>query len=175
VVKNHIELVAFDTVGVAAVNLMIEVEPGGDNESWLLIALLSLSTMPPVNEVIDWLKTIQKWAKLAEKPMLLAIHLSPLMLTQPQERIEFLRTLSNFADSVILIASLEGEAPAQTLARLPQFLVDMVFRPGMINLDCDDFRKRMQPKVAFFGCGIQRLLDERSIDDMSVPMAEIRQ
>jgi hypothetical protein len=131
--------------------------------------------MQPVNEVIDWLKTIHKWAKLAEKPMLLAIHLSPLMLTQQQERIEFLRTLSNFADSVILIASLEGEAPAQTLARLPQFLVDMVFRPGMINLDCDDFRKRMQPKVAFFGCGIQRLLDERSIDDMSVPMAEIRQ
>ena len=175
VVKNYMELLAFDDVGVAAVNSVIEVEPSGDNESWLLIALLSLSTMQPVNEAIDWLKTIHQRAKLAEKPMLLAIHLSPLMLTQPQERVEFLRTFSSFADSVILIAPLEGEIPAQTLARLPQFLVDMVFRPGVISLDCVDLSKRMQPEVAFFACGVQRLLDERSIDDMSVPIAEIRQ
>ena len=31
-VKNHIELLAFDVVGVAAVNSVIEVEPSGDNE-----------------------------------------------------------------------------------------------------------------------------------------------
>ena len=53
VVKNHIELLAFDAVRVAAVNSVIEVEPSGDNESWLLIALLSLSTMQPVNEAIN--------------------------------------------------------------------------------------------------------------------------
>ena len=175
VVKNYIELLAFDTVGIAAINLVIEVEPSGNNESWLLIALLSLSTMQQVNGAIDWLKNIQQRAKLAEKPMLLAIHLSPLILTQPQERVEFLRTLSIFADSVILIAPLEGEIPAQTLARLPQFLVDMVFRPGMISLDCVDLSKLMQPEVAFFACGVQRLLDEKRIDDMSVPIAEIRQ
>ena len=128
-VKNHIELLAFDVVGVAAVNSVIEVEPSGDNESWLLIALLSLSTMQPVNEAINWLKTIHQRAKLAEKPMLLAI----------------------------------------------QFLVDMVFRPGMISLDCVDLSKLMQPEVAFFACGVQRLLDEKRIDDMSVPIAEIRQ
>ena len=175
VVKSSIELLAFDAIGVAAVNWVVEVEPSGNNESWLLMALLSLSTMQPVNEAIEWLKNIHQRAKLAEKPMLLAIHFSSLMLTQPQERVEFLRTLSNLADSVILIAPLEGEAPAQTLARLPQFLVDMVFRPGMINLDCSDLRKRMRPKVAFFGCGVQRLSDGRHMDDMSVPMAEIRQ
>ena len=175
VVKNSIELLAFDGVGVAAVNWVVEVEPSEDNESWLLIALLSLSTMQPDNVVIDWLKTIQQRAKLAEKPILLAIHLSPLILTQPQERVEFLRTLSHFADSVILVAPLKGEAPAQTLARLPQFLVDMIFRPAMINLDCGDLSKRMKPEAAFFGCGVQQLSDESSIDDMSVPMAEIRQ
>ena len=174
-VKNHIELLAFDVVGVAAVNSVIEVDPSGDNESWLLIALLSLSTMQPVNEAIDWLKTIQQRAKLAKKPMLLAVHLSPFMLTQPQERVEFLRTLSNFADSVILIAPLEGEAPAQTLVRLPQFLVDMVFRPGRINLDCVDLRNRMQLGIAFFAYGLQQHSDDSDVEEMSVQIAEICQ
>lgn len=175
VIKNHIELLAFDAVGVAAVNSVVEVEPSGDNESWLLITLLSLSTMQPVNEAIDWLKTIHQRAELAEKPMLLAIHLSPLMLTQPQERVEFLRTLSSFADSVILVAPLEGEAPAQTLARLPRFLVDMVFRPGMINLDCVDLSNRIQPEVAFFGYGLLQHSDDSDVEEMNTPMAEIGQ
>ncbi len=56
VVKNYMELLAFDAVGVAAVNSVIEVEPSDDNEPWLLIALLSLSTMQQVNEAIEWLK-----------------------------------------------------------------------------------------------------------------------
>jgi hypothetical protein len=170
------ELLAFDAVGAAAVNLVIEIEPSGDNESWLLIALLSLLTMQQVNEAIDWLKPIHQRAKLSEKPMLLAIHLSPLMLTQPQERVEFLRILSGFADSVILIAQLEGETPAQTLARLPQFLADTVFRPGMITLDCVDLSNRMQQGIAFFGYALQRHSDDNSdVEEMSTPMAEICQ
>jgi hypothetical protein len=175
VVKNYMELLAFDDVGVAAVNSVIEVEPSGDNEPWLLIALLSLSTMQQVNETIEWLKLIHQRAKLAEKPMLLAIHLSPLMLTHPQERVEFLRTLNYLADSVILISPLEDGMPAQALARLPQFLVDTVFRPGMINLDCLDLSNRMQLGIAFFAYGLQRHSDDSDVEEMSTPMAEIRQ
>lgn len=175
VVKNYIELLAFDVVGIAAVNLVIEAESSDDNEPWLLIVLLSLSTMQQVNEAIDWLKAIQQRAKLAKKRMLLAIHLNPWMLTQSQERVEFLRTLRNFADSVVLIAPLKDEMPAQTLARLPQFLVDTVFRPGMINLDCLDLSNRMQPGIAFFAYGLQRHLNDSEVEEMSVPMAEIRQ
>lgn len=175
VIKNYMELLAFDDVGVAAVNSVIEVEPSGDNEPWLLIALLSLSTMQQVNEAIDWLKLIQQRAKLAKKPMLLAIHFSPLMLTHPQERVEFLRTLNYLADSVVLIAPLKDGMPAQALARLPQFLVDTVFRPGMINLDCLDLSNRMQLGIAFFAYGLQRHSDDSDVEEMSAPMAEIRQ
>lgn len=175
VVKNYMALAAFDSVGLEAVNLVEEVQPSSDNESWLLIALLPLSTTQQIDEAIYWLKLIQQKAKLAKKTMLLAIHLSPLMLTEPQERIEFLRILSSFADCLILVAPLESETPAQSLARLTQFLVNLIFKPGMINLDCVDLSNRMQRGIAFFGYGVQQMLDESDVEYTTKSMAEIRQ
>ncbi|MBK7301366.1 MAG: hypothetical protein IPI79_14220 [Moraxellaceae bacterium] len=177
VVKNYIALAAFDSVGLEAVDLVYETEDKNNdgNESWLLLALLSLSTTQQIDEVIDWLKRIHQKAKITKEVVLLAVHLSPLILNNPQARVEFLRTLSSFANSVILIAPLEGETPTQSLARLPQFLVNLIFKPGMINLDCVDLSNRMQRGIAFFGYGVQQMLDDGNVEDMSAPMAEICQ
>ncbi|HMU87817.1 MAG TPA: hypothetical protein PKL69_13470 [Agitococcus sp.] len=174
IIKNHIALAAFDSVGLDAIKLIAEVEQQEqNNEVWLFMALVSCSTIE-ITATIEWLKNIQKQARLVKEPMLLVIHLNPCLLTQSQQRIEFLRALSDFADSVVLVPQLAADSQAQALARLPQFLINMVFRSGMISLDFGDLRNRIQHGIAVFGYGLQQPLNDGSFEDISA-IAEINQ
>lgn len=167
IIKNHIALTAFDAMSLEAINLVNDVKNDNDSEVWLFMALVSFSNLE-VQGVINWFKPIQQQAKLAQKPILLVINIESYLLRQHQQRMEFLDLFSIFADSVVLVPQLIGDSSAQALARLPQFLIDMFFRSGMINLDFADLSSRIQHGIAFFSYTHQQMLEIGYVDKISI-------
>lgn len=155
IIKNGLDLIGFDAIGQEAADLVIEKQRADDIKPWLSIAFLSLSNTYVV-DIVDWLKPLQIRARLAKRPIVLAIHISELILTCPQERLAFLDDFGDLVDSVILIPKLDKESPAQALARFPQFIISVVYGDGMIMLDAVYITDGLRPSVAFFGYSIKQ-------------------
>ncbi len=155
-IKNNILLVSFDEVCQQAVNNVITLENHNDNECWLGIALIALTTTTDIDALITALKPIQNRFLSSRTRFLLGVYVDASLWPNIQQRVAFLQQLTDVADSVVLIPCLAGDKPAQALARFPQWISDLLHNEGMINLDMADIEIRLRSGLAFFGYAQKR-------------------
>lgn len=146
IIKNEMYLVGFDDVSEQAIN---QVALYDNKECQLAMALVYITAHTRLKDVITPLRRLKSDCLSKQIPLLLHIGFDVIEKPNTQQRLKTLQQLIAYADCVVVACTASNHA-VQMMAQFPQWLSDLLHKPGLINLNFPDIKKGLYAGLAFF-------------------------
>lgn len=136
IIKNKMLFVGFDETSEQAIN---QVALYDNKECQLAMALVYITSHTRLKDVITPLRRLKSDCLSKQIPLLLHIGFDGSFDAKIQHRLKILQQLIAYADCVV-VACASSNNPVQMMAQFPQWLSDLFYKQGMINLELSDIK-----------------------------------